>query len=107
ILKSKKGPQVIEVNLSPGLQGITEATGIDVADKIAKYLYDEAKKWKGELDVEGNGGPSDTLVETVKITKKSIVLPAAVTEMSGFSDGDEILIKAEKNSIRIGKAKKV
>jgi ribosomal protein S6--L-glutamate ligase len=45
ILKGSKGPLVIEVNLSPGLQGITEATGINVADKIAKYLYDAAKKF--------------------------------------------------------------
>ena len=34
---------VIEVNLSPGLQGITKATGINVADKIARYLYERTK----------------------------------------------------------------
>src|SRR3989344_5314062 len=43
ILESAKGPLVIEANLSPGLQGITKATGVDVADKIAKYLFEKSE----------------------------------------------------------------
>jgi ribosomal protein S6--L-glutamate ligase len=34
ILMSKRGPLVIEVNSSPGLQGIEKATGVDIAGKI-------------------------------------------------------------------------
>jgi len=45
ILESVKGPTVIEVNVSPGLQGITEITNVDVADKIAKYLADKTKEF--------------------------------------------------------------
>ena len=45
ILNSHKGPLVIEANLSPGLQGIKQATNIDVADKIAKYLYIKTKEY--------------------------------------------------------------
>jgi len=37
IVRSKKGPQVLEVNANPGLKGITEATGKDVAGEIIKY----------------------------------------------------------------------
>ena len=31
LLRSRRGPLVLEVNSSPGLEGIEEATGIDVA----------------------------------------------------------------------------
>ncbi len=37
ILRTKKGPVIIEVNSYPGLEGITAATGVDVAEKIVKY----------------------------------------------------------------------
>ena len=37
MLRSERGPLVIEVNSSPGLQGIETATNRDIADKIIKY----------------------------------------------------------------------
>jgi ribosomal protein S6--L-glutamate ligase len=40
ILPSKRGPLVIEANISPGLQLISKITGIDIADEIAKYLFE-------------------------------------------------------------------
>ena len=38
ILRSNKGPLVLEVNSSPGLKGIEKATGIDVAERIIKFM---------------------------------------------------------------------
>lgn len=38
ILRSNHGPLVMEVNSSPGLEGIERATGIDVADKIIAFI---------------------------------------------------------------------
>jgi ribosomal protein S6--L-glutamate ligase len=38
ILRSHHGPVVIEVNSSPGLEGIENATGVDVAGKIVEFL---------------------------------------------------------------------
>lgn len=38
ILQSKRGPLVIEVNSSPGLEGIETATKIDIAGKIIEYV---------------------------------------------------------------------
>jgi ribosomal protein S6--L-glutamate ligase len=43
IIRSSHGPVVIEVNSSPGLQGIEQATGIDVAGKIIQYLEIDCK----------------------------------------------------------------
>tara|TARA_B100000029_G_C17400003_1_gene896683 strand:+ start:203 stop:955 length:753 start_codon:yes stop_codon:yes gene_type:complete len=34
LMRSKRGPLILEVNSSPGLQGIETCTGVDVADKI-------------------------------------------------------------------------
>lgn len=38
MLQSKRGPLVLEVNSSPGLEGIEKATGVDIAGKIVEYI---------------------------------------------------------------------
>ncbi len=38
LLRTSRGPMVVEVNASPGLQGIETATGINVADAILQWV---------------------------------------------------------------------
>jgi ribosomal protein S6--L-glutamate ligase len=38
MLQGKKGPLVLEVNSSPGLEGIEKATGINISQKIIQYI---------------------------------------------------------------------
>lgn len=38
LLQSNRGPLVMEVNSSPGLEGIEGATGVDIASKIIEYV---------------------------------------------------------------------
>ena len=38
LLRSNHGPVVMEVNSSPGLEGVEKATGIDIASKIIEFL---------------------------------------------------------------------
>jgi ribosomal protein S6--L-glutamate ligase len=38
MLQSKRGPLVMEVNSSPGLEGIEKSTGKDIAGKIIQYM---------------------------------------------------------------------
>jgi len=45
LLRSNHGPVVMEVNSSPGLEGIETATGIDVADKIIKFMEKDTRLW--------------------------------------------------------------
>ena len=40
LIQSSRGPLILEVNSSPGLEGIERASGIDVAGKIVDYLED-------------------------------------------------------------------
>ncbi len=115
ILKGKKGPMVIEINLSPGLQGITEATDTDVADMIAQYLYEAAKKYHGdaaqsELGLAATAGLSPyakTIVTDLKLNRNKIILPEIITGISGLCKDDDILISAEKHCIVITKSKSV
>ena len=38
LLRSSRGPLVLEVNSSPGLQGIENSTGLDIADMIIEHI---------------------------------------------------------------------
>lgn len=44
LIRSSRGPLVLEVNSSPGLEGIERVTGRDVADKIIEYIEMNAKR---------------------------------------------------------------
>ena len=44
MLQSKSGPLILEVNASPGLEGIETTTGKDIAGKIIQYLEKNLKR---------------------------------------------------------------
>ncbi|ANV83514.1 ribosomal protein S6 modification protein [Picosynechococcus sp. PCC 7003] len=46
LLRSNHGPLVMEINSSPGLEGIEKTTGVDVAGKIIEYLEKNAAPGK-------------------------------------------------------------
>ena len=46
ILRAERGPVVMEVNSSPGLEGIETATGKDVAGNVITFIEKNAKKGK-------------------------------------------------------------
>lgn len=52
LLRSKRGPLVMEVNASPGLEGIERATKIDVATEIIKFIE---SNYKPHRAVAGKG----------------------------------------------------
>ena len=53
ILRSNHGPLVMEVNSSPGLEGIEKATGRDIAGEIIAFLEKTAKQ--GRTRTRGQG----------------------------------------------------
>lgn len=117
LLEGPKGPYVIEINLSPGLQGITKATKVDVADKIAKYLYENTKNFLNEsksttatdifrdlgIDSGDNGVPQE-IITTADFRGERLLLPSAITKLCQISDEDELIVKAEKGRLEIKKA---
>jgi len=46
MLRSNSGPVVMEVNSSPGLEGIEKSSGVDVAGSIIGYLESSVEKHK-------------------------------------------------------------
>jgi ribosomal protein S6--L-glutamate ligase len=117
ILESVKGPVVIEANISPGLQGITESTGKDIAGSIAKYLFERTKEFResGEnpdaqdlLD-ELETGTSDkessikTLVGPLDFRADRILLPKVAVSSSGIKEDDECTVIFEDGKIEIKK----
>ena len=43
IIRSNKGPLLLEVNSSPGLEGIERATGIDIANAMIQAIERKLK----------------------------------------------------------------
>lgn len=48
MLPSDRGPLVLEVNSSPGLEGVETATGVDIAVEIIKYIEDKIRTDEGD-----------------------------------------------------------
>jgi ribosomal protein S6--L-glutamate ligase len=44
MLRSERGPLVLEVNSSPGIEGIERVTGIDVADMIIAFVETQIER---------------------------------------------------------------
>lgn len=53
MLRSNHGPVIMEVNSSPGLEGVEQATGKDVAGKIIEFIEENAVK--GKTKTRGKG----------------------------------------------------
>jgi ribosomal protein S6--L-glutamate ligase len=53
MLRANHGPVVMEVNSSPGLEGVEKATGIDVAGRIIEFIEKNAKP--GKTKTRGKG----------------------------------------------------
>jgi ribosomal protein S6--L-glutamate ligase len=45
MLRSNRGPLVLEVNSSPGIEGVERASGIDVASEIVEFLEKSARPY--------------------------------------------------------------
>jgi len=60
MLRSNNGPVVMEVNSSPGLEGVEKATGIDIASQVIAFIEKNAKE-----------GRTATKNRSVKRVKKS------------------------------------
>jgi ribosomal protein S6--L-glutamate ligase len=53
MLRSNHGPVVMEVNSSPGMEGIEAATGLDVADAVIEHIEKHAQKGNKKDRIKG------------------------------------------------------
>jgi ribosomal protein S6--L-glutamate ligase len=97
-------PVVIEINLSPGLQGITRATKINVAQKIAKYLYTKSKEFKmKQAGLAVKEATEAEFVTHLDFRSNRVLLPEQATNLSKLSEQDEVALKMHKGKITIEK----
>ncbi len=109
ILPGPKGPLVIETNISPSVQGITKYSGVDVANEIAKHLYERTKsfvsvrkeKHKKEIMEELNN--TGNLITNLDFKASRIILPEIATNYSKITSDDQVELKMEKGKISISK----
>lgn len=112
ILEGPKGPVVLEVNLSPGLQGITEVTKIDVAEKVAKMLFDKTQEFKSKRTQKGTktvlkelgiNDLSSKIITNLDFRLGKIVLPEVVTKKTKLTEKDEVEIEVGEGKLNIKK----
>jgi ribosomal protein S6--L-glutamate ligase len=115
LLEAADGPQIIEVNSSPGLEGIETCTQIDVAGEIVSYLgrmvqfpeldvrerltvthgygvaevyIAEGSEWVGKSIKESGLRDQDIVVMTIERGGQTIMNPSGVRELQS---GDKLL----------------
>ncbi|MEK6839406.1 MAG: RimK family alpha-L-glutamate ligase, partial [Nanoarchaeota archaeon] len=107
IMEGRK-PSVIEVNLSPGLAGITKATKKNVAQSIAKYLAEQTQDYLKKKKAAQQGKIMNALprrntkiLSTLDVRNGMIRLPKFVTDLSEFTMNDEITLIVDKGKVEI------
>lgn len=83
LIRSKRGPLVLEVNSSPGLQGIETTSGVDVAGEIIEYIENHAR------DVDEGEGHGQKRKRKKSSGKKTASRPAKTAKKAGGSDESE------------------
>jgi ribosomal protein S6--L-glutamate ligase len=53
LLRSNHGPVIMEINSSPGLEGIENATGRDIAGKIIEFMEKNARPFRTKMRGQG------------------------------------------------------
>lgn len=103
MLQGKNGPQIMEVNSSPGLEGIEEASKTDVAGQIVEFLEEQAMF--PELDLrqrftldKGYG------VAEIQIIKNSEIIGKPIKE-AGFREKDIVIMSINRKNKLISNPK--
>lgn len=114
LLEGPTGAKVIEINVSPGLKGVIKATGINVPDKIAKYLFERTKSIKEGKTVEGTKEifhkltldkkeESQEIITSLDFRGNRVLLPEVLTNIAKFKESDEFTVEIKRGRICIRK----
>jgi ribosomal protein S6--L-glutamate ligase len=99
MLESNSGPQVLEVNASPGLEGIEGATHIDVGDAIFEYLEEQIQFPDVDIRQRLSLGKGYSIVE-VPVLKKSVLAGKTIAE-SKLGEREIEILSITRDSITI------
>ena len=96
LLEGNDGPLVLEVNSSPGLEGIEKASGVNVAGAIVDYVMEDTAFSEVDLDqllrtIPGSGVLSLQLRNHPKMVGKSLNEVFASIPVFALSRGDRLV----------------
>jgi ribosomal protein S6--L-glutamate ligase len=94
MLEGADGPQVMEVNASPGLEGIEKATGIDIAGKIIEHIEERVLYPEVDLRQRMTVKSGYGVVE-LQIARKSPLANKTI-EHSGLREGGVLVLDVER-----------
>ena len=101
LLEGKDGPLVLEVNSSPGLEGIEKASGVNVAGAIVDYVLEDTAFSGVDIDqllrtVPGSGVLSLQLRNHPKMVGKRLSEVFASVPVFALSRGDRLVWNPDK-----------
>ena len=112
LMMSHKGPLFLEVNLSPGMQGVVGTTKVDVPDKIASFLYDQTLARK---DVVGkhksdqimkeleDDAHEHEMITALEFKGNKIMIPQLITKLTQFNEHADYRFVAKKEYLEISR----
>ena len=113
ILEGPLGPVVIEANISPGLQGLSQVSTIDIPDQIAKYLFrkteevvkvrnkNDAAEVMRDIALKQDNAPPQEFITSLQFRGDKIILPELANKIAKFHDHKDYSIKAKKGKIEV------
>ncbi len=99
MLEGKDGPMIMEVNSSPGLEGIEGATGIDVAGETIRLIEDEVLFPSVDIRQRLTLQSGYSVME-VPISEDSELLGKTI-QNSGLRDRDVIVLTIQRGGVTI------
>lgn len=103
MLEGKDGPQIMEINSSPGLEGIERATGLDVAGALVEYLEEQSHfpeiDLRQRLTLDKGYG-----VAEIQIMKNSDI-KGKMLDDAGFKEKDIVVMSIKRDHLTISNPK--
>lgn len=120
ILEGIKQPLVIEANLSPGIVGISDASGVNVASDVAEFIANKTKEFLKEhreggvlgellesegIDVAQQATPSavHNVITSLDFRGERVLLPKMASDAANLKEDEEYLVEFSKDSVSIRK----
>lgn len=98
MLEGTDGPQVMEVNSSPGLEGIERISGVDIAGEVIDLIEREVRFPDVDLRQRLSTGSGYAVAELV-VDKKSALAGNTIAE-SGLRDREILVLSVERGGLK-------
>lgn len=103
MLEGKDGPQIVEINSSPGLEGIERATGKDVAGAMVEFLEEQSHfpeiDLRQRLTLDKGYGVAEIQI------KRNSDIKGKILDQAGFREKDIVVMSIKRDHLTISNPK--